>query len=318
MGLGVHRAARICAAGHGDQILASHSTYAVLVDDELPGITFRDLGEHRLKDLEHPERLYQVSAVGLPHEFPSLRTLGREPSGEIPFRGREHELAEAVAVAGPSQGATRIVIADDSVLLREGLSRLLEEAGFAVVARVGNAEELLGQVRALRPDVAIVDIRMPPTHTDEGLVAAEEIRRTQPEVGVLVLSQYLASAYAMRLLEKYPERVGYLLKERVSEVAVLADAIRRIAEGECVLDPTIVARLMNRARREGPLDQLTERERQVVALIAEGHSNETIGEKLDADPETVEAEIKGIFSKLNLADAEDLRRILSVLSFLRS
>jgi DNA-binding NarL/FixJ family response regulator len=133
-----------------------------------------------------------------------------------------------------------------------------------------------------------------------------------------VLSQYLASAYATRLLEKYPEKVGYLLKERVSEVAVLADAIRRITEGECVLDPTIVARLMNRARREGPLDQLTERERQVVALIAEGHSNETIGEKLDADPETVEAEIKGIFSKLNLADAEDLRRILSVLSFLRS
>ncbi len=316
VGLGVHRAARICAAGHGGQILASHSTYAVLVDDELPGITFRDLGEHRLKDLEHPERIYQVIAFGLPNEFPSLRTLGREPSGEIPFRGREQELAEAVA--GPSHGATRVVIADDSVLLREGLSRLLEEAGFAVVARVGNAEELLGQVRALRPDVAIVDIRMPPTHTDEGLVAAEEIRRSQPEVGVLVLSQYLASAYAMRLLEKYPERVGYLLKERVSEVAVLADAIRRIAEGECVLDPTIVARLMNRARREGPLDQLTERERQVVALIAEGHSNETIGEKLDADSETVEAEIKGVFSRLNLADAEDLRRILSVLSFLRS
>jgi DNA-binding NarL/FixJ family response regulator/class 3 adenylate cyclase len=316
VGLGVHRTARICAAGHGGQILASHSTYAVLVDDELPGITFRDLGEHRLKDLEHPERIYQVSAFGLPDEFPSLRTLGREQSEQIPFRGREQELAEVVA--GSSLGATRVVVADDSVLLREGLSRLLEEAGFAVVARVGNAEELLGQVRALRPDVAIVDIRMPPTHTDEGLVAAEEIRRSQPEVGVLVLSQYLASAYAMRLLERYPEKVGYLLKERVSDVAVLADAIRRIAEGECVLDPTIVARLMNRSRGEGPLDQLTDREREVVALIAEGHSNETIGEKLNENSSAVEAEVKRIFSKLNLADAEDLRRILSVLSFLRS
>ncbi len=316
VGLGVHRAARICAAGHGGQILASHSTYAVLVDDELPEVTFRNLGEHGLKDLDHPERIYQVSASGLPHEFPPLRTLGSQPDKEIPFRGREPELAEAVA--SPSKTAARIVVADDSVLQREGLTRLLEEAGFVVVGRAGNAEELLAQVRALRPDVAIVDIRMPPTHTDEGLVAAEEIRRSQPEVGVLVLSQYLASAYAMRLLEGYPERVGYLLKERVSEVAVLADAIRRVAEGECVLDPTIVARLMNRSRLEGPLDHLTEREREILALIAEGHPDETIGEKLNLDSETVEAEIKRIFAKLNLAETEDLRRILSVLSFLRS
>jgi DNA-binding NarL/FixJ family response regulator len=135
---------------------------------------------------------------------------------------------------------------------------------------------------------------------------------------VLVLSQYLASAYAMRLLEKHPGRVGYLLKERVSDIAVLADAIRRIAEGECVLDPTIVARLVNRSRPDGPLDQLTERERDVLALIAEGQSNATIGEKLSLDSETVEAEIKRIFAKLNLAETEDLRRILSVLSFLRS
>ena len=316
VGLGVHRAARICAAGHGGQILASHSTYAVLVDDELPEITFRDLGEHSLKDMDQPERIYQVSASGLPQEFPPLRTLGSQPNEEIPFRGRERELAQVVA--GIGNRAIRVVVADDSVLLREGLCRLLEEVGFEVVARAGNAEELLGQVRVHRPDVAIVDIRMPPTHTDEGLVAAEEIRRTQPEVGVLVLSQYLASAYAMRLLEKYPERVGYLLKERVSDVAVLADAIRRVAEGECVLDPTIVARLMNRSRREGPLDQLTQREREVLALIAEGHSNDTIAQKLGVTSDAVKAEVRETFSKLNLVETEDLRRTLSVLSFLRS
>jgi DNA-binding NarL/FixJ family response regulator len=142
----------------------------------------------------------------------------------------------------------RVVIADDEVLLREGLARLLAETGFEVVAKVGDPDQLLATIRHTHPQVAIVDIKMPPTHTDEGLVAAEEIRRLDPSVGVLVLSHYLESRYAMRLLQQHPEAVGYLLKERISDIAVLTDAIRRVAEGECVIDPTIVARLLARQR----------------------------------------------------------------------
>jgi DNA-binding NarL/FixJ family response regulator len=159
----------------------------------------------------------------------------------------------------------RIVIADDAMLIREGTARLLEDVGFEVIGKVDDAQKLIRFVALEHPDVAIVDIKMPPTYTDEGLVAAEEIRNSFPDVGVLVLSQYLEPRYGLRLLEQHPEGVGYLLKERVSDVAVLADAIRRIAEGECVLDPTIVARLVNRPRRQSPLDTLTDREREVLA-----------------------------------------------------
>src|SRR5918993_4104635 len=166
----------------------------------------------------------------------------------------------------------RIVVADDSMLLREGLSRLLDDAGFNVVAKAENASQLLQQVRLLRPDVAIIDIKMPPTHTDEGIAAAQQIRRDHPTIGALVLSQYLESRYAMRLLEEAPERVGYLLKERVSDIAVLADALKRIDEGECVIDPTIVTRLLKRSRERGPLDELTGREREVLGLMAGGRS----------------------------------------------
>jgi len=158
----------------------------------------------------------------------------------------------------------RVVIADDETLLREGLARLLGEAGFQVVGKAANAEELLRRVQLTRPDVAIVDIKMPPTHTEEGLVAAQEIRSTHPEVGVLVLSHYVESRYAMRLLEEHPERSGYLLKERVSDVAVLVDALRRIDEGECVLDPTIVSRLVGRPRDGSQLDELT------ASVVTEG------------------------------------------------
>jgi DNA-binding NarL/FixJ family response regulator len=213
----------------------------------------------------------------------------------------------------------RIVVADDEVLLREGLARLLTEMGLEVVGKVGDADGLLRAVRLAHPDVAIIDIKMPPTHTDEGLVAAETIRRLDPSVGVLVLSHYLESRYAMRLLERHPERVGYLLKERVSDVAVLTDAVRRIAEGECVIDPTIVARLMNRRRDSGPLTQLTDREREVLALMAEGHSNQGICDKLFLSPKTVEAHVGQIFLKLGLRDAPGQhRRVLAVLAFLRS
>ena len=171
----------------------------------------------------------------------------------------------------------RVVIADDEVLLREGLARLLQDADFEVAGRCGDAEALLRMVDARRPDVALVDIRMPPHRGDDGLVAAQEIRRRHPEIGVLVLSHHLESRYAMRLLEEAPERAGYLLKERVSDLAVLADALRRIDDGECVIDPTIVSRLVARKRERGPLDQLTDRERDVLELIAEGHSNRAIG-----------------------------------------
>jgi DNA-binding NarL/FixJ family response regulator len=213
----------------------------------------------------------------------------------------------------------RVVIADDEMLLREGLARLLTEAGFEVVGKTGNATELLRSVRLTNPDVAIVDIKMPPTHTDEGLVAAKEIRSSHPQTGVLVLSHYLESIYAMRLLEDHPERVGYLLKDRVSDVAVLAEALHRIADGECVLDPTIVSRLVNRPREQGPLGELTERERDVLALIAEGRSNHAIGDRLHLSPKTIETHIHQIFQKLHLvADPDSHRRVLAVLAFLRS
>jgi DNA-binding NarL/FixJ family response regulator len=163
----------------------------------------------------------------------------------------------------------RVVVADDVMLTREGIVRLLTDAGVDVVAEADDAERLLREVRLKRPDAAIVDIRMPPTHTDEGLVATQRIRSEHPEVGVLVLSQYVEPSYALRLLEEHPERVGYLLKQRVFDVAVLVDALRRIAEGETVVDPTIVARLFGRRRREDPLAELTDREREVLGLVAE-------------------------------------------------
>lgn len=212
----------------------------------------------------------------------------------------------------------RIVIADDETLLREGIARLLTDVGFEVVGKAGTAEELLRRVELTRPDVAIVDIRMPPTHTDEGLVAAGQIRSAHPAVGVLVLSHYVESRYAMRLLEEHPERSGYLLKERVSDLAVLVDALQRIAEGECVLDPTIVSRLVGRPREESELAELTEREREVLALMAEGHSNDGICKKLFLSPKTVETHVRHILLKLGIGEtAEYHRRVLAVLAYLR-
>ena len=213
----------------------------------------------------------------------------------------------------------RIAIADDSMLIREGLARLLAEAGFEIVAKAGDAEELIRLVALRRPDVAIVDIKMPPTHTDEGLVAAQRIRREYPETGVLVLSQYVEPSYAMRLLEDHPEGVGYLLKERVFDVAILVDALRRLGDGETVIDPTIVSQLVGRRRREDPLAELTEREREVLSLVAEGLSNKAIAARLFITERTVEAHVKQIFLKLSLsANPESHRRVLAVLAYLRT
>ena len=213
----------------------------------------------------------------------------------------------------------RVVIADDAMLIREGTARLLEDAGVQVAGKAGDAQQLLRIVATEQPDVAIVDIKMPPTFTDEGLAAAEQIRTAHPGVGVLVLSQYLETRYATRLLEHHPQALGYLLKERVSDIGALKDAIQRIAEGECVLDPTIVARLLNRSRRPGPLDDLTEREREVLALVAEGRSNQGIAQTLVLSPKTVEAHVGRILAKLGLADTPDYhRRVLAVLAFLRA
>ena len=213
----------------------------------------------------------------------------------------------------------RVVVADDVMLTREGVVRLLRDAGVDVVAQAEEADGLLRHVRLARPDVAIVDIRMPPTHTDEGLVAAQTIRAEHPEVGVLVLSQYVEPSYAMRLLSEHPGGVGYLLKERVFDVAVVVDALRRISEGETVIDPTIVARLVGRRRRSDPLDELTNREREVLGLVAEGLSNRAIAARLFVTTRTVEAHTTQIFLKLGLGEnADSHRRVLAVLAYLQA
>jgi DNA-binding NarL/FixJ family response regulator len=213
----------------------------------------------------------------------------------------------------------RVVLAEDSVLLREGVARILGEAGFEVVGQAGNADELMLKVRSYSPDVAIVDIRMPPTHTDEGLRAAQEIREKHPSVGVLVLSQYVEAAYAMELLAESAEGVGYLLKDRVSDVNEFADAVRRVGEGGSALDPTIVSQLVGRRRRDDPIDQLTPREREVLGLMAEGRSNSGIAEQLVVTERAVEKHVTSIFQKLRLpAASEDHRRVLAVLAYLRS
>ena len=213
----------------------------------------------------------------------------------------------------------RVVVADDVMLTREGIVRLLRDAGVDVVAEASDATGLLQHVRRAQPDVAVVDIRMPPTHTDEGLVAAKAIREAHPDVGVLLLSQYVEPSYALRLIEEQPERVGYLLKERVVDIATVVDALRRIVEGETVIDSTIVSRLLGRRRRTDPLSPLTEREREVLGLVAEGMSNRGIASRLFVTERTVEAHVTQIFMKLGLPESTDQhRRVLAVLAFLRA
>jgi DNA-binding NarL/FixJ family response regulator len=218
-----------------------------------------------------------------------------------------------------SEAGTRVAIADDSVLLREGIARLLKDHGFDVVAQSGTAEDLLLKVRSYRPNIAIVDIRMPPTHTDEGLRAAQEIRQRYPGTAVLVLSQYIESAYALDLLADNAEGVGYLLKDRVSDVGEFAATVRRVADGGTALDPAVVSRLVRRQRGAGPLDELTAREREVLELMAEGRSNRGIADRLVITERAVEKHVTSIMQKLRLpAATDDHRRVLAVLTYLKA
>src|SRR3954469_16212403 len=291
-GLDVHRAARICQAGHGGQVLISAATL-----EELDGAAFEieDLGEHELPGLPEPERIFQLDVPGLPTRFPALEFARRGMRG------------------------VRVVLAEDSVLLREGIARLLEDQGFEVAAQSGTAEDLLRHVGMHKPDVAIVDIRMPPTQTDEGLRAAQQIRERWPETGVLVLSQYVEPGYAMELLGENAEGVGYLLKDRVSGVEECAAAVRRVGEGGSALDPAVVSQLVGRRRRDDPLQDLTPREREVLEFMAEGRSNQAIADRMVITLRAVEKHVTSIFSKLRLpATAEDHRRVLAVLTYLQS
>jgi DNA-binding NarL/FixJ family response regulator len=213
----------------------------------------------------------------------------------------------------------RVVIAEDSILLREGIARILDETGFEVVGQSSNADDLLLKVRSYRPDVVIVDIRMPPTHTEEGLRAAKTIRQQHPQVGVLVLSQYVEPTYAMELIADDAQGVGYLLKDRVSDVGEFVSAVQRVADGGSALDPAIVTQLVGRRRRDDPISSLTPRERVVLELMAEGRSNQAIAERLVVTERAVEKHVTNIFGKLKLsATPEDHRRVLAVLAFLDS
>jgi DNA-binding NarL/FixJ family response regulator/class 3 adenylate cyclase len=289
-GMDVHRAARICQAGHGGQVLLSAATGEKLQG----GFQVRDLGEHELPGLPEAERIYQLDVPGLQHHFPQLEFARRGMRG------------------------VRVVLAEDSVLLREGIARLLEDQGFEVAAQSGTADDLLRHVGMHKPDVAIVDIRMPPTQTDEGLRAAQEIRERWPETGVLVLSQYVEPGYAMELLGENAEGVGYLLKDRVSDVEEFCAAVRRVGEGGSALDPAVVSQLVGRRRRDDPLEDLTPREREVLELMAGGRSNQAIAESLVITLRAVEKHVTSIFGKLRLpATDQDHRRVLAVLTFLK-
>ena len=287
----VNLAARLCGLATAGEILATKEV--IHLAGRVEGAGFEDRGPATLKSLEEPVDVIRV----VPDVDPA-----------VVFRaGADHRV-----------GQPRVLLADDSVLFREGLARLLGENGFAMVGQAGNADALLELVARERPDVVVTDIRMPPTGTTEGLVAAERIRSEHPGVGVVVLSQYVETRHAIALLQRSPQRVGYLLKDRVSDVGEFADSVRRVARGGSAIDPDVVAQLLRRGEEGSSLGSLSDREREILGLMAEGRSNQAISEALFLSPKTVETHVGSIFSKLGLIPAaDDHRRVLAVLMYLR-
>lgn len=284
-------AARLCSQAGPGEILASKTV--VHLAGSTQGVTYTDRGDVRLKGLHDPVSVVRVA-------------------GSDDARAKLAGLTQA-------KGSMRVALADDSVLLREGIARLLTESGFKITSAAGNAEELLAQIRRDPPDVAIVDIRMPPTFTDEGLRAAHTIRAELPDVAVLLLSQYVETDFALELVSGGAGRLGYLLKDRVSNLQEFTDAVRRVGAGGSVIDPEVVSRLVGRARRNNPLDALTEREREVLSLMAEGRSNQAISHRMSLSTKSVEGHVRNIFTKLGLMTTpDDHRRVLAVLTYLRT
>jgi DNA-binding NarL/FixJ family response regulator/class 3 adenylate cyclase len=290
-GSALNTAARLCSLAGPGEILAS--TTVVHLAGRLDGISYEDRGETRLKGIRDPVPVVRVSGTDDP--------------------------MDRLSAAKRVLQSVRVVLADDSVLLREGIARLLGESGFTITAQAGDAVELLKAVDADPPDVAVVDIRMPPTHTDEGLRAAHQIRAKHPQVGVLLLSQYVETEFAVELVSAGAAYLGYLLKDRVTNVQEFTDAVRRVGAGGSVIDPEVVSRLVGRAREASPLDNLTAREREVLTLMAEGRSNQAISDALVLSPKSVEGHVRNIFTKLGLLTTpDDHRRVLAVLTFLRA
>jgi len=282
-------AARLCSLAAPGEILAS--TVATYLAGPLEGIKYEDRGETRLKGIRDAVPVVRVRPVDDP--------ISRLANSAVPV-------------------AMRVAVADDSVLLREGVVRVLKESGFTVVAQADNGDELMAAIAFDPPDVVVTDIRMPPTFTDEGLRVAHQIRARYPEVGVLLLSQYVETDFAVELVSAGAARLGYLLKDRVANVQEFTDAVRRVGAGGSVIDPEVVSRLVGRARVSSPLDDLTEREREVLALMAEGRSNNAIAERMSLSLKSIEGHVRSIFGKLGLlSTADDHRRVLAVLSFLR-
>lgn len=301
---GSHRSAALDAAARLSGLAGPGEVLASQEVGHLTGpvenLTYQDRGSFPMPGLTEPVHVVRV----VPR--------GDDPAARFTSLGSSDHGSEAGT-------GLRIVVADDSVLFREGLVRVLTGAGFDVVGQVGDGGELLDRVRSDPPDLVITDIRMPPTNTDEGLVAAKQLREEFPELPVVVLSQYVETHHAMNLLAESPAGIGYVLKDRVANVVDFADSIRRVSRGQSVIDPEVVGQLLRRRRDAGGVDDLTERERQVLQLMAEGRSNQAICERLFLSPKTVEGHISSIFTKLDLLPQDDdHRRVLAVLAYLRS
>jgi DNA-binding NarL/FixJ family response regulator/class 3 adenylate cyclase len=300
--------------------MGMHTGEPEIREDDLQGRTV--VKAARIADLAHGG---EILVSGIVRELAQAdedleEEIWFEDSREVELRGLRGRHLVLSAKWDPGEpAAIRVVIADDSALVRDGVAAVLRETGVHVAAIAVDQDSLYREVERHRPDVALVDIRMPPTGTTEGLVAAEEIGRTYPEVGVLVLSQHLEPSYALRLIEHREARRGYLLKDRIAEIETLVDAVRRIAHGGCVVDPAIVEGLVTEAGRVGPLADLSDRERSVLGLVAEGLSNRAIAERLDVPAAAVDADCEGIFAKLGLRDeGAEHARVAAVLTYLRA